>query len=84
MMIGGGRSPQGGGSYYEGVLKLAPIVAAVLFLVVVIALVLNFIQGRRDPEAKNREFDPVKNFSKINSRGMVAVMAKKREGGASL
>jgi len=83
MMIGGGRNPLGRGPYYEGVLKLAPIVAAVLFAVVAIALAINFIQSRRNPEAENRQFDPVKNFSKINSRGMVDVLTKKRESEAS-
>ncbi len=78
MMIGGGRNPLGRGPYYEGVLKLAPIVAAVLFAVVAIALVLNFIQGRRGSGAEDRQFDPVKNFSKINSRGMVDVIARKK------
>ena len=79
MMIGGGgRNPLGRGPYYEGVLKLAPIMAAVLFGVVAIALVINFIQGRRDSRAEDRQFDPVKNFSKINSRGMVDVLTGKK------
>ena len=83
MMIGGGRNPLGRGPYYEGVLKLAPIVAAVLFAVVGIALLINFIQGRRGSGAEDRQFDPVENFSKINSRGMVDILTKKRESEAS-
>ena len=78
MMIGGGRNPLGRGPYYEGVLKLAPIVAAVLFTVVAIALIINFIQGKRHSGVEGRQFDPVKNFSKINSRGMVDVLTKRR------
>ena len=77
-MIGGGRNPLGRGPYYEGVLKFAPILAAVFFAVVVLALIINFVQDRRHPATEDRQFDPVQNFSQINSRGMVDMMAKKR------
>jgi hypothetical protein len=76
MMIG--RGNPGRGPYYEGVLKLAPILAAVLFAVVALALAINFIKSLGDSETKNRPFDPAKHFSKINSRGMVDVLMKKR------
>ena len=68
-----------GSSYYESVQKFAPILVAVLFIVIAVALARNFIEARLHPEARGRQFDPVKNFSKINSRGMVNVLMKRSD-----
>lgn len=70
----GPRSP-----YFEGVVKIAPIIALVLFLIVAVALARNFIDNRLHPEEQHQTFDPVKNFSKINSRGMVEVAARRSD-----
>ena len=78
MLIGPGNQNQfNRGPYYEAMQKFAPILAAVLFAVVAAALLINFVQSRRHPE--DRPFDPAKNFSRINSRGMVDVMMKRSD-----
>ena len=71
-MRGGPRGP-----FYEGIAKLAPFLLAVLFVIVGTALVINFIQARLHPQTDQEPFDPVQNFSKINSQGMVNVVMKR-------
>ena len=69
MMGGGPRGP-----FNEGIAKYAPILLIVLFAIVGAAAVIDFIQDRRHPQTNVERFDPAKNFSNINSRGMVNLM----------
>ena len=64
-------------SYYEGVLKIAPIIALVLFVVVIAALVRNFIDDRVHPDTQGRHFDAVRDFRKVNSVGLIKDLIKK-------
>ena len=73
-MRGGPRGP-----FYEGIAKLAPFLLAVLFTIVGSALAINFIQARFHPQTNQKRFDPVQNFSKVNSRGMVNMVMKRPE-----
>lgn len=59
--------------------KFAPWLALIVFALVLTALAVNFIQDRRHPEGESTRFDPVKNFSQINSRGMVKVLMRKQK-----
>lgn len=67
----------------EGILKIVPYLAGYFFIIIVIALVMNLIDAWRHPESRKRSFDPVKNFSKINSAGMIKVLSKKSQDRSS-
>lgn len=68
----GGRAPM-----LEAFAKLGPIIAFAVFVVVVAALAVNFIQERLHPEANSRRFDATRNINRISSRGMVDLMFRK-------
>lgn len=73
-----GRMPPGRSGYYEVMQRFAPILGGVLFVVVVLAVAINFIQDRRNPPAEGERYDAVVNFSRTNARGMADLVMRKR------
>jgi hypothetical protein len=71
------QGPMGRGPYLEGVLKIAPLIAAVLFLVVAAAVVRNFIESPSNPQERSARYDPVDGFGRANARGMAQLIMKK-------
>ena len=69
----------GRGPYFEGVQKLAPIIIFVLFAIIAVALVRNFIDAKVHPKLEDNRPDPVKNFYKLNARGLVNVITKRSD-----
>lgn len=69
--------PAGGGPFNDGIARYAPFLFGVLLVIAVAAVVINFIQDRADPRPEGERFDPVRNFSRLNSRGMVDVMMRR-------
>ena len=74
-----GRMPPGRNAYYEAMQKFAPILGAVLFMVIGLAFLINFIQERRNPQVEGERFDPVKNFSRLSARGMTEAYMKRSD-----
>ncbi len=70
-----GRNPRG--PFYEALLKIGPVFLFLMMAFVVTALIINFVQSKYYPGSETRQFDAVKNFSHVNSTGMVKVMMKK-------
>jgi hypothetical protein len=71
--------PPGRSGYYEAMQKFAPILGGVLFVVIALAIGINFVQERLNPPPAGEKFDAVENFSRLNARGMTNLVMRPPE-----
>lgn len=70
-----GRGPMGGGPAQELIKQFAPIFFGVLFILVAIALIRNWVDERAHPD-EVRRYDAVRNFGRVNSASLARTLAR--------